>query len=43
MRIHGTTQCRPAEEFRLEELGKLLALPGTAFRHPALVRAEGAP
>jgi transposase len=34
MRIHGTTQCRPAEEFRLEELGKLLALPGTPFDIP---------
>jgi transposase len=34
MRIHGTTQYRPAEEFRLEELGKLLALPGTAFDIP---------
>ncbi len=34
MRIHGTTQCRPAEEFRLAELGKLLGLPGTAFDIP---------
>jgi transposase len=33
-RTHGTTQCRPAEAFRLEELGKLLALPGSPFDIP---------
>lgn len=34
MRVHGTTQCRPAEAFRVEELSKLLPLPGTAFDIP---------
>jgi hypothetical protein len=34
MRIHGTTQCRPAEEFVLTELDKLLALPGMPFDIP---------
>ena len=43
MRIHGTTQCRPAEVFRLEELARFGQLPGAAVRHPALVRAEAAP
>jgi transposase len=33
-RTHGTTQCRPAEAFRLEELDKLLPLPGSAFDIP---------
>ncbi len=27
MRVHGTTQCRPLELFRLEELGRLLPAP----------------
>jgi transposase len=34
MRIHGTTQCRPIEEFRAEELHLLLCLPGTPFDVP---------
>ena len=34
MRIHGTTQCRPAEAFRVEELPKLLGLPGSPFDIP---------
>jgi transposase len=34
MRIHGTTQCRPLELFRLEELPLLLALPCGAFDTP---------
>ncbi len=34
MRTHGTTQCRPAEAFRLEELSELLPLPGSAFDIP---------
>jgi hypothetical protein len=34
MRIHGTTQCRPAESFRVEELAKLLPLPGSPFDIP---------
>jgi transposase len=33
-RIHGTTQCRPAEAFRAEELDELLALPGSPFDIP---------
>jgi transposase len=34
MRIHGTTQWRPIEAFRLEELPKLLPLPGAPFDTP---------
>jgi len=34
MRIHGTTQCRPAELFRLEELARLVQLPGQPFDVP---------
>ena len=34
MRIHGTTQCRPAEVFRLEELARLGQLPGQPFDIP---------
>ena len=34
MRIHGTTQCRPAEVFRLEELPRLGQLPGQPFDIP---------
>lgn len=34
MRIHGTTQCRPIEAFRAEELGLLLGLPGAPFDVP---------
>jgi transposase len=34
MRIHGTTQCRPIEVFRAEELPLLLALPGGPFDVP---------
>jgi transposase len=34
MRIHGTTQCRPIEAFRAEEVPVLLALPATAFDIP---------
>ena len=33
-RIHGTTQCRPAEGFRAEEAHLLLPLPTTAFDIP---------
>lgn len=35
MRVHGTTQCRPIEEFRAEELPLLGRVPGTAFDVPA--------
>jgi transposase len=34
MRIHGTTQCRPIEHFRTEELGLLLPAPGSKFDTP---------
>jgi len=34
MRIHGTTQCRPIEAFRLEELPLLLPRPGAPFDVP---------
>jgi len=34
MRIHGTTQCRPIEEFRARELGLLLSVPAAAFDVP---------
>ena len=34
MRVHGTTQCRPIEEFRAEELALLVCLPGTPFDVP---------
>jgi len=34
MRVHGTTQCRPIEAFRTEELPRLLALPPAAFDVP---------
>jgi len=35
MRVHGTTQCRPVEEFRTEELPRLLGVPAAAFDVPA--------
>jgi transposase len=34
MRIHGTTQCRPIEAFRAEELPLLLLVPGAPFDTP---------
>jgi transposase len=34
MRIHGTTQCRPVEAFRVDELPRLLCLPGSPFDVP---------
>src|SRR5665213_63145 len=34
MRIHGTTQCRPIEAFRAEELPLLLPRPGAPFDVP---------
>jgi transposase len=33
-RIHGSTQCRPIEAFRAEELPRLLCLPGAPFDVP---------
>jgi transposase len=34
MRVHGTTQCRPIEAFKTEELSRLLCLPGAPFDVP---------
>jgi transposase len=34
MRVHGTTQCRPIEAFRTEELGLLLPMPAAPFDTP---------
>jgi hypothetical protein len=34
LRIHGTTQCRPAKMFLLEELPRLGQLPGQPFDVP---------
>jgi Mu transposase, C-terminal domain len=34
MRVHGTTQCRPIEVFRAEELPLLLSRPGAPFDIP---------
>ena len=34
MRVHGSTQCRPIEEFRAEELALLLAVPAARFDVP---------
>ena len=40
MRIHGTTQLRPAELFRTEELALLRPLPGTPFDTPVWSEAK---
>jgi transposase len=34
MRVHGTTQCRPLEHFRLEEAGRLLPAPTEHYDVP---------
>jgi len=34
MRVHGTTQCRPVEHFRLEEHARLLPAPGEPYDVP---------
>jgi transposase len=34
MRVHGSTQCRPIEEFRARELPLLVCLPGAPFDVP---------
>jgi transposase len=39
-RIHGTTQCRPAELFALEELPRLLPAPGGRYDVPLYVTAK---
>ena len=33
-RVHGTTQCRPLEHFRTEELPRMLPAPGSPFDVP---------
>jgi hypothetical protein len=40
MRIHGTTQCRPAELFALEEAPHLLAAPTSAYDVPIYATAK---
>jgi transposase len=40
LRTHGTTQCRPAELFALEEQPKLLAPPAVAYDVPVYVTAK---
>lgn len=40
MRIHGTTQLRPAESFRLDERPLLLALSGSPFDTPVWSQAK---
>jgi hypothetical protein len=40
MRIHGTTQCRPAELFALEEQPRLLAAPTSAYDLPIYARPK---
>jgi hypothetical protein len=39
-RIHGTTQCRPAELFKLEELSRLLPAPGGRYDVPLYATAK---
>jgi hypothetical protein len=39
-RIHGTTQCRPAELFKLEELPRLLPAPGGRYDVPLYATAK---
>jgi hypothetical protein len=41
LRTHGTTQCRPAELFALEEQPHLLAAPTAAYDLPVYVTAKG--
>jgi Integrase core domain len=40
LRTHGTTQCRPAELFALEEQPQLLAAPNGAYDVPVYVTAK---
>jgi hypothetical protein len=40
MRIHGTTQCRPAEVFAAEEQPRLLAAPAAPYDLPVYVTAK---
>ena len=43
LRTHGTTQCRPAELFALEEQPCLLAAPTSPYDLPVYATAQGAP
>jgi hypothetical protein len=40
LRTHGTTQCRPAEAFRLEEAPLLLPAPGEAYDLPLYAKPK---
>jgi len=40
MRIHGTTQCRPAEHFGLEEAPRLLPAPASRYDVPIYATAK---
>ena len=40
MRVHGTTQCRPAEVFAVEELPRLLPAPTGRYDLPVYVTAK---
>ena len=40
MRVHGTTQCRPAELFALEEQPRLLPAPETGYDLPVYATAK---
>jgi len=40
LRIHGTTQCRPIELFKLEEQPRLLPAPGERYDVPVYVTAK---
>lgn len=40
MRIHGTTQCRPAEVFALEEVHRLLPGPAEPYHLPLYAQAK---
>jgi hypothetical protein len=43
LRIHGTTQCRPAEHFALEEQAHLLPMPTTVYDVPIYADAKVGP
>ena len=40
LRVHGTTQCRPAEVFKLEELPRLLPAPTSPYDVPVYATAK---
>jgi len=43
LRTHGTTQCRPAEVFRVEEAPLLLPAPTEAYDLPLYAKPQGPP